>query len=183
METIWFKVEAGGRRLAEVDGAIAELHGRPDRVRLPADLGGAVALVLGEFVGSCPVCTVPHPVRVLDLEGGISSVECEARGFVWVRTSDLVEGGGEPGRVAGDAASLEVLGAVEGSEDDLFGRPGEDGPFEAREDDDLDGPEDEGENALADSLRPGERPRFDDPFDEAWYDLDRERGKDLGAKD
>jgi len=131
METLWFTVEAGGRRLADFDGAVAELHGRPDSVRLPADLGGTVARVLVECVDPCPVCSVPHAVRVLDLEGGISSVECERFGFLWVRTSDLVESHREPRRVAGDTASQEILGAVDGSEDDPFD------PFEAEDDPDL----------------------------------------------
>jgi hypothetical protein len=83
METMWFNKQAGGDAVNEEDG-VAVLHGVPDYVRLPSELGGGQVNVTDAFMGPCPVTGAQ--VRHLVLDCGISVAESDQ--FYWYKTQE-----------------------------------------------------------------------------------------------
>jgi hypothetical protein len=83
MSTMWFDKQAGGLPVNEEDG-VAVLHGVPDYVRLPAELGGNQANVVSAHMGPCPVTGAN--VRHLVLDCGVSVAESNQ--FYWYKTPE-----------------------------------------------------------------------------------------------
>ncbi len=85
--TEWFTKRPGGP-LAKPDGlggAMIVLGGQtPDRVRLPAQLGGHVERVKRAFTGPCPSCSETCWHFTLET---LSVAECSCAGFLWYRRS------------------------------------------------------------------------------------------------
>ena len=57
---------------------------RPDWVRLPPELGGGQARVLGATVEGCPLCK-NHQCQHYALADGIGVAECPDHGFIWFK--------------------------------------------------------------------------------------------------
>ena len=83
-EKMWFTKRPGQLAETPADGGVAFLHGDPDVVRLPANLGGEVCKVVGRSTMKCPKC-VEHLCPVLHLDIGINVLECPDCGFIWYK--------------------------------------------------------------------------------------------------
>jgi len=59
--------------------------GLPEWVRLPAELGGTQAKVLGAHAAPCPMCGTGPNVRHLELPDSLGVAECPRHGFAWYR--------------------------------------------------------------------------------------------------
>jgi hypothetical protein len=84
-DTLWMTKRPGEPLMEGEDGDSVYLVGdtTPDRVRVPAELGGAVEEVEAAFYGPCP-CGNHLKVRHLSLET-LKVAECPERGFLWYR--------------------------------------------------------------------------------------------------
>lgn len=85
--TAWFEKEVGDKELRSLDvpgmSLIDFSGGKPDRVRLPKELGGAEVRVLTVGWGQCPKCGKTD-VPMYTLERGFSVYECSLCQFVWI---------------------------------------------------------------------------------------------------
>lgn len=83
MTTMRFNKEPGSPVMQSAEGedpAVLIMHGTPDDVRLPPELGGHIERVKSSFEGPCPHCQ--QNVRHLVLES-CSVAECVQ--FFWYR--------------------------------------------------------------------------------------------------
>ena len=83
MSTLWTDRKVGEPRVMEAPGGgYMAVIGSPDWIRLPKELGGKKAKVLGQFANPC-VCGDGHSVTHFELEGPVGVAECDRIGFAW----------------------------------------------------------------------------------------------------